>query len=98
MRSTEKALAIFIIASGLLIGYPTPISNDRILSTNASLVMMSFLWACGIISFYKNKPEVRVSLIDLLVGILMSGLYVTTNLLSAGQIMLAAFFLRGNFI
>lgn len=85
MRSTEKALAIFIIASGLLIGYPTPISNDRILSTNASLVMMCFLWACGIISFYKNKPEVKVSLIDLLVGILMSGLYVTTNLLSAGQ-------------
>ncbi|MGZ7883918.1 DUF6020 family protein [Limosilactobacillus ingluviei] len=78
-------IGLFILSSGLLVDYPTPINlHARILSTNALVTLLALLWSSSLVFFYQKKhyyPQIG----DYILGAIFSSLYVGTNLLSSGM-------------
>ena len=49
-------IGLFILSSGLLVDYPTPINlHARILSTNALVTLLALLWSSSLVFFYQKK-------------------------------------------
>lgn len=79
-------VTLLILTVGVMISFPTPISNEMFLAGDTSETSMLLLWNVGIYLFLKKHSNFKFSKYDWLGSFVLSFLYVSTEILSAGKI------------
>ncbi|WP_276754036.1 DUF6020 family protein [Limosilactobacillus ingluviei] len=80
----KNFILLSLVSVGVLINFPTPISDDRFMSVNFWATGLVFIWV-SLIYYFSNKLNLRVSIYDGLVGSILSAIYVVIMILGVGQ-------------
>lgn len=81
----KNFILLSLVSIGVLINFPTPISNDRFMSVNFWATGLVCIWV-SVIYYLSNKSNLKLSIYDGLVGGVLSAIYVATMILGVGQI------------